>query len=843
MKNQEDILSRHPGWARYARFMRKLDFAVLLLSIALFAVTFNYVKHLRVKSDFKEMLPEKFQSVTEFNKIEKRVQSVGNLILLAGDAPWPAIKSFIDDFVPKANAELSDMISGVEYNVKDVADFYDKNKYLYIDLPDLQEIHDRLKRKIDYEKLKRTQLLIEFGDEEPSFDVSDIQDKYKKKAGGYLDYKDGYFTTPEGTLAAVILRPREGATDVEFAEKLMAKAGSLIESMQPARYDPNLKFTFGGRYQKTVTEYKSLIGDIVKTTLLCIVMVGGVVFLFFRRIKPCLLVTITVSQGVLVALALGYVFIGYLTSQTAFLGSIIVGNGINFSLILMARYIEERREKGREISDAMAIALSQTWKPTLVAASTTSASFAALMMTDIRGFSQFGFIGGTGMVVCWCCTYFFLPAWLSIFERIWKTKAAPLGHWLDYSLYGWLGKTLIARDKAVLKATAGISICAAILAAWYLPNSLEYNFDNMRFKPPKEHGTAWELSAREKINEIFGQSTTPSIVLADRPSQADPICDAIRQKAGPEGEKNLIDDCKTLDSMVPKDQPQKMDILASMRKMLESSTLKFLNEDQLKEVRKFQAQINLRPIALNDVPPTVTNKFEEIDGSKGKIVYVYPKPTANLWNGRELIRFADIIREVDLPDGEKIYSSGEPVIFADLLRVVVKEGPLVTLFSFALVLILIVINFRGSKDSGIVMGSLMLGILWLVALLPIFGIKLNFLNFIALPITFGIGVDYAVNIYQRYKQDGTGSIQPVLKYTGGAVTLCSLTTVIGYSVLMTSRNLGLVSFGATALLGEITCLTAAIVSLPAFISWNEKRQRVAAKETAKESGECCAAEE
>lgn len=822
--------------------MRRLDFAVVLLSIALFAITFHYVKNLKVKSDFKEMLPSKFESVIQFNKLEKRVQSVGNLILLVGDAPWPTLKRFIDDFAPRASEELTAEVSNVEYNVKNVADFYDKNKYLYIDLPDLQEIHDRLKRKIDYEKLKRTQLYIEFGDEEPSFDVSDIESKYKKKAGAYLDYKDGYFTLPDGTLAAIILKPREGATNIEFAEKLMGKIRGIIEGMNPASYDPNLKFTFGGRYQKTVTEYKSLIGDIVKTTVLCILMVGGIVFLFYRRVKPCLLVTVTVTQGVLVALALGYAFIGYLTSQTAFLGSIIVGNGINFSLIFMARYLEERRENTREVVDAMAIALSQTWKPTLVAASTTSASFAALMMTDIRGFSQFGFIGGIGMIVCWLCTYFFLPGWLSLAERIWVTKAKPLGHWIDYRFYGWLANSLVARNKAVLKLTVAISICAAVLAAWYLPNALEYNFDNMRFKPPKAHGSQWEISAREKINEIFGQSTTPSVVLADRADQADQICDIIRKKSGPEGEQNLIDDCKTLGSMVPGDQPKKLEILASMRETLESSTLKFLNEDQMKEVRKFLAQINLRSLSLDDIPAAITDKFEEVDGSRGKIVYVYPKPTANLWNGRELIRFADIIREVDLPDGEKIYSSGEPVIFADLLSVVVKEGPLVTLFSFTLVLILIIINFRATKESAIVMSTLMLGIVLLVALLPIFHIKLNFLNFIALPITFGIGVDYAVNIYQRYKQDGRGSIAQVLKFTGGAVTLCSLTTIIGYSVLMTSRNMGLVSFGATALLGELTCLAAALISLPAFISWSERRQAAREKDPVAACKGCCAIE-
>ena len=32
-------------------------------------------------------------------------------------------------------------------------------------------------------------------------------------------------------------------------------------------------------------------------------------------------------------------------------------------------------------------------------------------------------------------------------------------------------------------------------------------------------------------------------------------------------------------------------------------------------------------------------------------------------------------------------------------------------------------------------------------------VRLNFLNFIALPITFGIGVDYAVNVVQRYAID------------------------------------------------------------------------------------------
>ena len=42
-------------------------------------------------------------------------------------------------------------------------------------------------------------------------------------------------------------------------------------------------------------------------------------------------------------------------------------------------------------------------------------------------------------------------------------------------------------------------------------------------------------------------------------------------------------------------------------------------------------------------------------------------------------------------------------------------------------------------------------------------VRLNFLNFIALPITFGIGVDYAVNIMQRYEADRSTDVLRALR--------------------------------------------------------------------------------
>jgi hypothetical protein len=128
---------------------------------------------------------------------------------------------------------------------------------------------------------------------------------------------------------------------------------------------------------------------------------------------------------------------------------------------------------------------------------------------------------------------------------------------------------------------------------------------------------------------------------------------------------------------------------------------------------------------------------------------------------------------------------------------------------------------RSLADAAWVLASLAVGVVWFLGLAGALGLRLNMLNFIALPITFGIGVDYATNIFQRRRLDHARSIAEVVRTTGGAVTLCSLTTIIGYSSLLIARNQALISFGVLADLGEVACLAAALLALPAVLRLRE----------------------
>jgi predicted RND superfamily exporter protein len=170
-----------------------------------------------------------------------------------------------------------------------------------------------------------------------------------------------------------------------------------------------------------------------------------------------------------------------------------------------------------------------------------------------------------------------------------------------------------------------------------------------------------------------------------------------------------------------------------------------------------------------------------------------------------------------------VRSSGHAVIFAAMIRSIVHDAPLATGASLLGVAILVVLLTGSTLGSALVLGGLCAGVLWMLGAAAAAHVHTNFLNFIALPITFGIGVDYGINIFLRYRLEGRGRVGRAVRATGGAVALCSLTTIIGYGALLVADNQALQSFGKMAILGEIACLSAALVGLPAYLVLRERR--------------------
>jgi predicted RND superfamily exporter protein len=190
-------------------------------------------------------------------------------------------------------------------------------------------------------------------------------------------------------------------------------------------------------------------------------------------------------------------------------------------------------------------------------------------------------------------------------------------------------------------------------------------------------------------------------------------------------------------------------------------------------------------------------------------------------HGRLQLAFARTLREVAQRTDPEAQVAGPLILTADIIETITRDGTFAALLSFGAVALLTLVILRSAWDAIWVVGSLCLGTLWMAGAFGALGIKLNFVNFVVLPITFGIGIDYAVNYYQRYRQ--AGSAEQALRASSGAVALCSATTIIGYSALLIADNRAIFSFGLTAVIGELTCLSAALFALPALLMWRERR--------------------
>jgi hypothetical protein len=290
---------------------------------------------------------------------------------------------------------------------------------------------------------------------------------------------------------------------------------------------------------------------------------------------------------------------------------------------------------------------------------------------------------------------------------------------------------------------------------------------------------------------------------------------------------------RSLDDAVPPDQPAKIEEVAAIRRQLTPAVRASLPPERLADIDRLLGDEALAPVGLADLPPSLTAGLREKDGTLGRVVLVFPKLTKRLWQPAQLQGFIAKLREIAAaaapPGARPGRIAGTLPISADITTSLQRDAPRASVAALLSVAAVVAVIFRGSATGVVVVASLLLGILWMIGFTFLCRIKVNYANFAAFPITFGIGVDYAVNIMARFRQeraqrgrdglpgDPVRIVERSVLSTGGAVALCSLTTIIGYSSLLLAKNQALFLFGAVAVIGEVSCLFAALLALPAAL--------------------------
>jgi predicted RND superfamily exporter protein len=142
----------------------------------------------------------------------------------------------------------------------------------------------------------------------------------------------------------------------------------------------------------------------------------------------------------------------------------------------------------------------------------------------------------------------------------------------------------------------------------------------------------------------------------------------------------------------------------------------------------------------------------------------------------------------------------------------------------AIVLILFV-DFRHPLLCLLTLVPLFFGGLWTVLGMKVFKMSFNPANLVIIPLLVGIGVDNGIHVIRHFLGAGSSEDEIAGSSTGRAITLSTLTTMVGFGSLVIARHQGIRSVGSLLTLAMASCLLASLVLLPSLLRILPERTR------------------
>lgn len=839
------------------RLVVRHAYAVVLLALTASVGGFYFAQQLTIDTDFSKLLPSDYPSVQAIEKLRDTVGSESTADVAIQSPSFAANKRFAEDFIPKA-LQLQQGATGESYlnrvDYRKDTEFLERNALYFATDAELDSLETYLREEIRDAKLEANPFFFELDDEEDetasegSYDIErDLEEVYGRVIG------KEYPVNEDSTVMVLRFYPSGSQTNIAFIESLYEDLDALVAELNPASYHPEMDVVLAGRLNRQLVEVTAITKDVFGSFAAGVTAVLLLVVLYFfykgyaaragHRYSSRVLFTQIARTPVLAVLigapllmsltwTFGTAFLVYgsLNLMTSTLGLVLFGLGIDYGIHFYARYTEERG-LGHSPAEAAEHTFMSTGQAIAVGCVTTACALFVLIIADFRGFSEFGFIAGSGVLFALFSMTVVMPALLLLFERFRLLNLETLQP--EPITTNGLNKRL-PRARGIVLA----SVAAVVAALVFLPRvDFEYQFGEL--EPEYEEYD----SKKELVRSVYpNRGANPAYVLVDDPSDVPSVVNAVRTHMAQDTLTPTIDRVETLQDRFPMEsaaQQRKLVRIAEIRELLDDPLIQSESGADLQKIAR--AAQTTAPLAIEDVPEGIRNQFTSKTGEVGGFVMIYP--ALGLSDGRNSMAFADDVGTIITDDGDEYHAGSTSLVAADMLRLMLQEAPYMIGITFLIVVMLMWVNFGSIRWAALATVPLLVGVLWMILLMELFGLKLNFYNLVVLPAVLGIGNDAGVHLVHRYREEGFGSVRKVLRFTGEHITMGSLTTMIGFGGLLLSFHPGLRTIGELAVVGIGMTLLASLLFLTALLQWQEDRrpkepQEVVAEEDRELVTEC-----
>jgi len=780
--------------------------SVLLFALLITVVSAVVASGLKFEASYEALLPEGAPEVANANRVREKTGGIMQTVVAISGNSLAARLGFGRRLVDKLRPIEGIRSVTLEY---DAGFFKDRGLWL-MDVSTLDELILAIDQATKLAKWQANPLNFGLDEEAESKEVAaawkKVEDIVEGQRTGFRF--DDVLTSKDDQYVFMLVTSSITNLDMRAGRALLEAIHGEIQSLDPKA--AGLVVRTAGKLDLLQEQHKTLSRDLRNSALLALFLGVLLIVTFTRRLVAPFLIGIALVAGVVWTFALVRILIGHVNIITGFLVAVLIGLGIDFGIHLFVRYQQELKAGRFDVSRAMTYAIVGTLKPAFIGALTTAGTFFSFAIADFRGFSEFGIVAGIGVLFTLASTFVILPPLLVVTHRNSRLRSMTLPEF-------WCPQ--------MIRRPVALGICAVILAAAVIGilNMRGIEFRN-NFRMLRGESEATRFLDYVEANLSIGIS--PAVFLAQSIEDALAVRTTVRdQQTGLAGSR--IGGSFSIADLLPKEPDQQLSRIEKLRALLNDPKLDEMaleNNARGKQLQRARKMLQATRWTEADVPAALRERLRTRNGRE-HLVLVWPADRNEAdYQAAGWEEELNLISRKLSQKGVSHSKADEILTVAWIYRVIKKDGLWLLGVAAIVVLIILALNLRSFNETLLIVVPLVTGMGLFAFVLYVTSVELNMFNLIVLPSIIGIGVDNTIHIFHRYKSEGRGSITTVLRTTGMAAFMASVTTAVGFGSALMSHHVGLQSMGTLAIIGISCTFIASTLFFACLLSLLERRE-------------------
>lgn len=654
--------------------------------------------------------------------------------------------------------------------------------------------------------------------------------------GGDLGHHERLLLSLDGRSLMIRISGKTSAQNIDFSKLFVSAIRQVITQVNV----DHLTIEMTGGYAIAVVAESAMRTDMTRSITTSMVLLGILFVIVYRHILSFALAVAPVAIGILCGFGLSSFYSTALTPVVAVVGAVLAGLGIDYSIHFLshAQAHQDKNLSPEQTSQHTA----QRIAPALAAACVTSIiGFLAISQSSVPALRQFSVVGALGLICTLIASLTVLPVLLTYASR-WR-NALPQPRLLDGLLTPII--VMVARRPVVsiLCVLLPLTLVAGLVSVksrdWV---KLETDLSVMHPRPNEP------LTLQHTLSDRFGQSPHTLIVLLESESEPSLVALAydVKQKLQDTSVQRVgVTNTLSLATFLPDDrvvqarlqQVNRIDADRVIKDFKSAINASLFDPEAYSDYSNF-----LQTLLTTTKPPTIrtlhdypqlSQKFlprPQAENSKQRrrslLVAMIDAPLHDRHARDESIRV--IRRALATLPGATL--TGISVVGYDTERAIQRDLKWLLTLAAMGVCIWLWIYFRSVSALVLSLLPSIFGLIVLLLTMNLLDMSINAINIVALPVLVGIGVDdgiFLVSLARRrftdHSVDHTQSLIPKLATASHAVTMTTLSTIIGFGSLATTSTPAMASLGIVLAIGMAACLLGTLAILAPLLVMQENR--------------------